>query len=41
MNTMLVSFSALDSLWDEAILSACHLQNRIFYKKIGLTPYEL
>jgi hypothetical protein len=41
MHSMLVSFSSLDSLWGEAILSACHLQNRISYKKIGLTPYEL
>ncbi|XP_070030752.1 uncharacterized protein [Nicotiana sylvestris] len=31
------------NLWrrGEAILSACHLQNRILYKKTGKTPYEL
>ena len=29
------------NLWGEAILSACHIQNRIPYKKNGKTPYEL
>ena len=28
-------------MWGEAILFAYHLQNRIPYKKIGLTPYKL
>ena len=41
MNSLLVSASALDNLWGEAILSACHLQNRIQYKKTGKTLYEL
>ena len=41
MNSLLVSASALDNLWGETILSACHLQNRISYKKIDRTPYEL
>ena len=41
MNSLLVSALTLDTLWGEAILSACHLQNRISYKKIGRTPYEL
>ena len=41
MNSLLVSTSAPDNLWGEAILSTCHLQNRIPYKKIGKTPYEL
>ena len=40
MNAMLVSSSALDNLWGEAILSACHLQNRIPYKKTHLMNYE-
>ena len=38
---MLVSSSAYDNLWGEALLSACHIQNRIPYKKTGKTPYEL
>jgi hypothetical protein len=41
MNVMLVSFSAPNNLWGEAILSACHLQNKISYKKTGLTSYQL
>ena len=41
MNVMLVSSSAPDNLWGEAILFACYLQNRISYKKTGLTSYKL
>ena len=33
MNAMLVSSGAPLNLWGEAILSACHIQNRISYKK--------
>ena len=28
------------NLWGEAILSACHIQNRISYKKTSKTPYD-
>ena len=41
MTSLLVSASTLNNMWGEAILSACHLQNRIPYKKTGRTPYEL
>ena len=41
MNAMVVSSGALLNLWGEVILSACHFQNRIPYKKTGKTPYEL
>ena len=41
MNAMLVSSGAPLSLWGEAIISACHIQNRIPYKRTGKTPYEL
>jgi hypothetical protein len=41
MNVMLVSSSTPDNLWSEAILFVRHLQNKIPYKKIGLTPYKL
>ena len=41
MNSLLVGASTPDNLWGEAILSTCHLQNRISYKKIGRTPYML
>ena len=41
MNAMLVSSGTHLNLWGEAILSACHIQNRIPYKKTGKTPYKL
>ena len=41
MNAMLVSSGAPLNLWGKAILSACHIQNRIPYKKTTKTPYEL
>ena len=28
-------------MWGEAILSACHIQNKVPHKKTGKTPYEL
>lgn len=33
INTLLVNSSAFDNLWWEPLLSVCHIQNRIFYKK--------
>jgi len=41
VNAMLISSGAPLNLWGEAMLSACHIQNRIPYKKTGITPYEL
>ena len=41
MNALLVSSSAPNNLWGEALLTACFLQNRIPHKKTGLSPYEL
>ena len=41
LNSLLVNASTPDNLRGEAILSACHLLNRIPYKKTGKTPYEL
>ena len=41
MNSLLVSASTPNNLWGEAMLSACHLQNRIPYKKTGKTPNKL
>ena len=41
MNSLLVSVSVPANLWREAILSTCHPQNRISYKKTGRTSYEL
>ena len=41
MNSLLVSASSPYNLWGEAILFACHVQNRIPYKKTDKIPYEL
>ena len=41
MNAMLVSLRALLNLWGKVILSTCHIQNRIPYKKTCKTPYKL
>jgi hypothetical protein len=41
MNAMLLSAGAPSNLWGEAILSACHIQNRIIFKKTNKTPFEL
>lgn len=41
MNTMFISSNAPDNLWGVTILFACHLENRISYKKTGKTSYEL
>ena len=41
MNALLISPSSLNNIWGKALLSACHLQNRIPYKKTDKTPYEL
>ena len=41
MNAILISSGAPLNLWGEAILSTCHIKNRIPYKKIGITPYEI
>ena len=40
MNAMLVSSGLSSNMWGEAILSACHIQNKPPHKKIGKTPYE-
>ena len=39
MISLLVSASTPDNLWGEAILSACHIHNRITCKKTGKTSY--
>ena len=41
MNVMLVSLGGPLKFWGETILFACHIQNRIPYKRIGKTPYKL
>ena len=41
MNAMLVSSGLPTNMWGEAILSTCHIQNKVPHKKTGKTPYEL
>lgn len=42
VNIMLISSKPPLNLWRETMLSACHVKNRIPYKKIGKkTPYQL
>jgi len=38
---MLISSDIPLNLWGEVILSACHIQNRIPYKKTSISPYEI
>ena len=41
MNAMLISSGLPSNISGEAILSACHVLNRVPHKKIRKTPYEL
>ena len=41
MNAMLISSGLLSNMWGEAIISACHVLNRVPHKKIRKTSYEL
>jgi hypothetical protein len=41
MNAMLVSSELPTNMWGEAILSTCHIQNKVPHKKTSKTPYEL
>ncbi|KAD6453934.1 hypothetical protein E3N88_08640 [Mikania micrantha] len=38
---MLISSGSPDNLWGEAVLSACHVLNRVPHKGLDKTPYEL
>lgn len=41
MNAMLVSSSAPDNLWGEALSTVCFFTKRIPHRFIGKTTYEL
>ena len=41
MNSMLISSGLPNNMWGEAILSACHVLNRVPHKKLDKTPYEI
>lgn len=41
INAMLVNASLPKNLWGEALLTACHVSNRVISKKFRVSPYEL
>ena len=41
VNSMLISSRVPKNLWEEALVSACHILNRIPFKHNDLTPYEI
>ena len=41
LNSMLVNAGLPHNLWGEALLTACHLHNRIPSRKLKISPYEL
>jgi hypothetical protein len=41
LNSMLVNAKLLTSLWGEALLTACHINNKITFIKLKVSPYEL
>ncbi|XP_026396641.1 uncharacterized protein LOC113291307 [Papaver somniferum] len=41
VNAILISSGLLNSLWGEAMLSACYILNRVPLKKKKVSPYEL
>jgi hypothetical protein len=41
VNTMIISARLPFILWGETLITACHVHNRVFSKKIQLSPYEL
>jgi len=41
MNAILISSGLFDQTCGEAILSACHILNRVPHKGLDKTPYEL
>jgi len=41
VNVMILSAELLFSLWREALLTSCHMHNRVSSKKINVSPYEL
>jgi hypothetical protein len=41
VNTMIISARLSFILWGEALLTACHVHNKVLSKKIQSSPYEL
>ena len=41
VNSMLISLSASENLWEEALLAICYILNRISFWDGSKTPFEL
>ena len=41
VNAMILSTKLLLNFWGEALLTVCHVHNRVPSKKIKVSPYEL
>ena len=41
VNAMILHARLPYNLWGEALLSACHILNRVTYKKTHISPYEV
>ena len=41
INAMLLNAKLSFSFWGEAILTACHILNRVSLKKNNISPYEI
>ena len=41
INSMILSAKLPNKLWGEALLTACHIHNRITSLKTHISPYEI
>jgi hypothetical protein len=40
VNAMLLNAKLPNNLWGEALLTACHIHNRVLSKKLNVSSYE-
>ena len=41
VNAMILNAKLSFNLWGKALLTACHVHNRIPFRKLKVSPYEL
>jgi hypothetical protein len=41
INAILLNAKLPNNLWGEALLTACHIHNRVLSKKSNVSPYEV
>jgi hypothetical protein len=41
INAMLLNAKLPNNLWDGALLTICHIHNRVPSKKLNISPYEV